>query len=190
MTPKIQHAFFLLRMKYIPMIISSVRTFWYGMQGMQVGKGTALPFLTITWPHQVKIGENCQLENDISFKYDGIWAPGPSIVIEDNVFIGAKCEFNINLGITIRKDANIASGCKFIDHDHGIVAGIRIGAQPSVRSAIVIEEDAWLGVNVIILRGVTIGAGAVVAAGAVVNKNVPANEIWVGIPAKFIKIRT
>jgi acetyltransferase-like isoleucine patch superfamily enzyme len=190
MTPKIQQAFFLLRMKYLPMLVSAIRVLWYGLQGMKVGEGTALPSLTVTWPHQLRIGANCQIEKDINFKYDGIWAPGPSIVIEDNVFIGAKCEFNINLGIKVMKNANIASGCKFIDHDHGIVRGTRIGAQPSVSAAILLEEDVWLGVNVVVLKGVTIGEGAVVAAGAVVNKNIPANEIWGGIPAKFIKMRT
>jgi acetyltransferase-like isoleucine patch superfamily enzyme len=190
MIGKIQHAFFLLRMKYVPMAISSIRVLWYGLQGMKVGQGTALPALSVSWPHQVAIGRTCQIEADVSFKYDGIWAPGPSIVIEDDVFIGAKCEFNINFSIHIRKNSNIASGCKFIDHDHGIVLGVRIGAQPSVSAAILIDEDVWLGVNVVVLKGVTIGAGAVVAAGAVVTKNIPENQIWGGVPAKFIKMRT
>ncbi|MEJ7560468.1 MAG: acyltransferase [Pedobacter sp.] len=177
-------------MKYIPMCISAFRILWYGLQGMKVGKGTSLPSLRASWPHQVTIGQNCQIERDVSFKFDGIWAPGPSIVIEDNVFIGAGCEFNINLGIHISRNSNIASGCKFIDHDHGIVLGERIGAQPSVSAAILIEEDVWLGVNVIVLRGVTIGTGAVIAAGAVVNKNIPKNQIWGGVPARFLKVRT
>lgn len=159
------------------------------MSGMKIGKGTYMPKTYITWPHQVVIGENCNLEHMIYFKYDGIWSKGPSIVIEDEVFIGFGCEFNINYGIKISKHSNIASGCKFIDHNHGTKTGLLIGPQPSIKGKIVIGKDVWLGCNVVVLKGVTIGDGAVVAAGAVVNTSIPSNEIWGGIPAKFIKTR-
>ena len=53
----------------------------------------------------------------------------------------------------------------------------------------VIGDDVWIGVNVVILRGVRIGDGAVIAAGAVVAKDVPENEIWGGVPARFIRKR-
>lgn len=185
----VQQGYFLWRFRYTPKVVSGFRKLWYGMMGMRVGNQTLLPKLITTWPHQVAIGDHCQLEKNITFKYDGIWQQGPSIRIKNNVFIGAGCEFNINTGIDIGNDANIASGCKFIDHDHGTVLGTRIGAQPSVRATIVIGEDVWLGANVIVLKGVTIGSGAIVAAGAVVNKSIAENQIWGGIPAKFIKMR-
>ena len=51
----------------------------------------------------------------------------------------------------------------------------------------IIEEDVWIGVNAIILKGIIIGKGAIVAAGAVVTKNVPPNTIVAGNPAKVIK---
>lgn len=54
-------------------------------------------------------------------------------------------------------------------------------------SAIHIEDNVWIGSNVTILPGVTIGSGAIIAAGAVVTKNVKANTIVGGVPAKFIK---
>jgi acetyltransferase-like isoleucine patch superfamily enzyme len=154
--------------------------------GMQIGAGSNIPRMYITWPHQVSIGKNCVLERDVFFKYDGIWQKGPSIIIGDEVFIGKGCEFNINCKIVMHNYVSIASGCKFIDHDHGIAAGKRIGPQQSVRAEIIINEDAWLGVNVIVLKGVLIGTGAVIAAGAVVTKSVPAYEIWGGVPAKKI----
>lgn len=156
------------------------------MAGMEVGRKTHLPPIRTTFPNQVSIGYNCILEHNIYFKYDGIWAKGKSIIIEDFVFIGQACEFNISLKLIIGKYSNIASGCKFIDHDHGIRAGKMIGPQEPVKKEIILGEDVWLGCNVIVLKGVNIGAGAVVAAGAVVNKSIPANEIWGGIPAKKI----
>lgn len=54
---------------------------------------------------------------------------------------------------------------------------------------IVLEGDNWLGANCVILKGVTIGAGAVVSAGAVVTKDVPPYSIVGGVPAKVIKMR-
>jgi acetyltransferase-like isoleucine patch superfamily enzyme len=52
---------------------------------------------------------------------------------------------------------------------------------------IIIEDDVFIGTNCIIGKGITIGARSVIAAGSVVVKNVPADEIWGGNPAKFIK---
>lgn len=54
---------------------------------------------------------------------------------------------------------------------------------------VIIEGDSWIGINVTILAGVTIGRGAVIAAGAVVNKSVPPYSIVGGIPAKVLKYR-
>ncbi|OPY17394.1 MAG: Streptogramin A acetyltransferase [Syntrophus sp. PtaB.Bin075] len=54
---------------------------------------------------------------------------------------------------------------------------------------IVLEGDNWIGANATILKGVTIGEGAVVAAGAVVTKNIPAYSIWGGVPAERIGMR-
>jgi len=52
---------------------------------------------------------------------------------------------------------------------------------------IVIEDDVWIGAKATVLKGVRIGKGAVVAVGSVVTKDVPANAIVAGIPAKVIK---
>lgn len=185
----VQHGFLVMRLRYLPRIPSMIRKIWYGIQGMRVGRGTLLPKIYITWPHQVVIGTGCKMEHGVIFKFDGIWRPGPSIRIADHVFIGSGCEFNIDTGITIGSHSNIASGCRFVDHDHGSAMGTLIGSQPTVKGAITIGEDVWLGADVIILKGVTIGDGAIIAAGAVVNKSVPAYQIWGGVPARFIKMR-
>ena len=52
---------------------------------------------------------------------------------------------------------------------------------------VLIDENAWLGANSTVLPGVTVGKNAVVAAGAVVTKDVPANTVVAGVPAKIIK---
>lgn len=51
---------------------------------------------------------------------------------------------------------------------------------------ITIEDDCWLGANVTVLPGVTIGKGCTIGAGAVVNKDVPPYSVAVGVPAKVV----
>ena len=56
-----------------------------------------------------------------------------------------------------------------------------------ILSPVVIRKNAWIGANATILPGVTVGENAIVAAGAVVSKDVPANTIVGGVPAKIIR---
>lgn len=182
----IQQAGFVIRKRYWIRFLSFFRKIALRILGMQIGKNTPVPALTVTWPHQVALGNNCILEEMISFKFDGIRKPGPSIHIADHVFIGAGCEFNIRKSVTIGSDSLIASGCRFIDHDHGIQAGSLMRKQHGVEKEIIIGSDVWIGCNVVVLKGVEIGNGAVVAAGAVVTRSILPNEIWGGVPAKKI----
>jgi acetyltransferase-like isoleucine patch superfamily enzyme len=170
---------------------AQLRTVRMRALGMQIGAGTLLPEVHVTWPHQVSLGIGCVLEHDIHFKFDGIYAPGPTIVIRDRVFVGYGCEFNIRRGVEIGPDCLIASGCKFIDHDHGTARrDIPMNQQADgAEMPITLEEDVWLGANAVVLKGVRIGRGAIVAAGAVVTKSVPPFEIWGGVPAGKISER-
>lgn len=160
------------------------------LAGLKIGSDSVVGKTFFSWPHQVSIGKNCILESYINFRYDGVWNPGPSIIIDDNVYIGANSEFNICSDIHIGKDALIASGCKFIDHNHGYQSlNTPIRLQPPDVAAIRISNNVWLGTNVIVLKGVKIGYGSIVAAGSVVTKSIPSMEIWGGVPAKKISIR-
>jgi acetyltransferase-like isoleucine patch superfamily enzyme len=173
-------------------VVGQARTAWWRGIGMKIGAGTVLPKVHVTWPHQVSLGQDCRLEHDIYFKYDGVWAPGPSIIIRDRVFLGFGCEFNARRRIEIGADCLIASGCKFIDHDHGSArrdTPMR-EQQQGAQAEIVLAEDVWLGVNVVILKGVHIGRGAIVGAGAVVTRTIPEYEIWGGVPARKLGERS
>jgi acetyltransferase-like isoleucine patch superfamily enzyme len=183
----LQQNYFVLRFRYFTKLTGFFRKSWLSLLGMSIGKGTNIPKIYTTWPHQIDIGNNCIIERGSYFKYDGIWKKGKSIVIKDNVFIGKNCEFNIKRKITVGDSSMIASGCKFIDHNHtkkmGSVKHMNI---PDAEAEIIIGTEVWLGFNVIILMGVVIGDYAIIAAGAVVTKSIPANEIWAGVPAKKI----
>lgn len=171
-------------------IVNPIRSGYWRLQGMRVAGRGQLPRLWCTWPHQVAIGANCYLEEDIYFKFDGSWAPGPSIVIGNCTFIGRGCEFNIRTEIVIGADCLIGSGCKFIDHEHGMAdREIPMKIQNGEEARIVIGRNVWLGVNVVVLKGVSIGEGSVVAAGSVVTKSIEPGEIWGGVPARLIRKR-
>lgn len=173
-------------------LLPSPASFWRStllqMRGAKIGGGTRIPPRTqFTWPHQIQLGRDCILQSDIFFNYDHYWTPGPSICIGNRVFIGKAVEFNIQGGIEIGDDALIASGCVFVDHDHGRLGHGPMNRQQSVIQPIVIAQNVWIGANVTVLKGVSIGEGAVVAAGAVVTKAIPAGETWGGVPAKAIR---
>ncbi len=178
--------FFVFRLRMAAGAASCVRKCWFGLQGMRTGHGTKLPKIHVTWPHKVRLGCGCHLEHGIWFKYDGIYSPGTAITIGDRVFIGSGCEFNVRHSVSVGSESLIASGCRFVDHDHGMQRGVAMKAQPCPGAPITIGRDVWLGCNVVVLKGVSVGDGAVVAAGAVVRADVPAYEIWGGVPARKI----
>jgi acetyltransferase-like isoleucine patch superfamily enzyme len=180
---------FRLRERTRTFFLRPIRLAYWSMQGTKIGKGTSFSSLHVTWPHQVQIGSACRIEHDVYFHFDGIYQSGPSIVIGDGCFIGAGCEFNISERIEVGHNCLIASGSRFVDHNHGMAQGIPMGEQPGPSSMISIGNDVWIGANAVILMGVRIGSGAVIGAGAVVTHPVPANAIVGGVPAKLIRYR-
>lgn len=112
---------------------------------------------------KIEIGSNVGISNSAIHAAE-------SIVIEDNVLLGGDC--------------------RIYDTDfHSIQYEQRI-AVPDVyakKAAVRIKKGAFIGANCMILKGVTIGEHSVIAAGSVVTKSVPSDELWGGVPAKFIK---
>ena len=109
---------------------------------------------------------------------------GKNTKIGKNVFINFDCTFLDLGGITIEDNVMIAPKVNLLSEGHPISANNR---QTLTAGKIHIKKNAWIGANATILQGVTIGENAVVAAGAVVSKDVPANTVVGGIPAKHIK---
>ena len=109
---------------------------------------------------------------------------GKNIHIGKNVFINSGCKMQDQGGIFIGDDVLIGHNACLLTLNHGKEPENRADMYPA---PIHIEDKAWLGSNVTILPGVSIGKGAIVAAGAVVTKNVEPNTIVGGVPAKFIK---
>ncbi len=162
----------------------------YRCLGMEIGRSSYLcQGFHASWPQCVSIGSECIFEHNVVFKVDARWSLEKRIAVGDKVFLGSGVEFNISHHIRIGDRCLIASGCKFVDHDHGFELAGPIGPQKGKVGTIEIRDDVWLGVNVVVLRGVIIGNGSVVGAGAVVTRSIPPNEIWAGVPAKFVRTR-
>ncbi len=110
---------------------------------------------------------------------------GKNLTLGREVFINIGCRFQDTGGITIGDGTLIGHGSTLTTLNHGLDPDRRADMIPA---PVVIGRKVWLGAAVTVLPGVTIGDGAVVGAGAVVTKDVPANAIVAGVPAKLIRM--
>ena len=149
------------------------------------------------------IGEDSVIDGTINLE-------NSEMKIGDRVLINEGTTFYCTTGITIGNDVMISWGCTIVDSNmHSMVSGDRLKETKNARkeienhtmgqnsdrsmikcSPVVIKDKAWVGFNCIIMKGVTIGEGAVVGAGSVVTKDVPDYAIVGGNPAQIIKYTT
>lgn len=109
---------------------------------------------------------------------------GKNIHIGKNVFINTCCHFQDQGGIFIGDGVLIGHNVTLATLDHGFAPEDRGTTYPA---PIILEKNVWLGANVTIVSGVRIGENTIIAAGAVVTKDIPANVVAGGVPAKVIK---
>ena len=123
--------------------------------------------------------------------YPGLWiAPGRNLVIGDDVDLAWGVLIESAGGVTIGDRTLIGFGTKIFSRNHIVPPGHGlIFSSGHVNKPVTIGNDVWLGANVIVLPGRTIGDGAVVGAGSVVTKDVPPYAVVVGNPAKILTLR-
>jgi len=123
--------------------------------------------------------------------YPGVWVMnGRNLKIGDYVDLAKDVLITTGGGVEIGARTLVGYRTQILSSNHAIPpAGQRIFDAGHSNKAVLIGEDVWIGANCIILPGVSIGAGAVVGAGSVVTKDIPANCIAAGCPAKVIKER-
>lgn len=138
----------------------TIRKIWYRVIGMKIGKGSCIDM-------------NCYF-----------LAPG-EIAIGNNVHINQGCFLDARGGLVFEDNVSVSHYSKFVTGGHdwndpefkGIFLPIRV------------KEYAWVGVQCVILQGVTIGKGSVIASCSLVNKDTEDYSLYGGIPAKKIKNR-
>lgn len=143
--------------------------------------------------HLNKMGEGCFIENSYIYgdvelgRFVSVTGPGTIIHSEINK-------------ISIGSFSSIAPNVAVVEFNHEMKKATTYAISANIfgkeyredfisKGSVIIEEDVWVGANVVILTGVKIGRGAVVAAGSVVNKDVPRYAVVAGSPAKVIKMR-
>ncbi len=144
------------------------------VQSESIGEGTSIWQFCVVLKDAV-IGKNCNIncqvliENDVKIGDNVTIKPGVQIwdgvTLEDNVFIGPNVTFTNDLMP-------------------------RSKVYPESFEKTLVKKGASIGANATIIAGNTIGENAMIGAGSVVTKDVPANEIWMGNPAKFYKKTT
>ncbi len=152
--------------------------------------------LTIKGKGKITMGKNVQIKSAFSAnpvgRADGtcfIISNDATLSIGNNVGI-SNTLFYIKTSLTIEDNVLIGGGCQIYDSDfHSLDYEERIhkGDRAKKTAPILIREGAFLGMDVLVLKGVTIGKRSIVAARSVVAKSIPDNEIWGGNPAKFIR---
>lgn len=136
--------------------------------------------------HHTSIARNLWLHCGGTLEdYDhGFFEIGEHSFIGPNAVIGAGGGIRIGSHVFFGPDVVVSSENHVFDDPDK-----RIDEQGVTRKGVVIEDGCWIASKAVVLDGVTIGRGAVVAAGAVVARDVPPNNIVMGVPAKVIRYR-
>ena len=98
------------------------------------------------------------------------------LILHDGVFINNSCSFNCMERIEIGAGTMMGEGVRFYDHDH-IYTAEKIEKWQWTSAPIVVGRDCWIGSNVTILKGVTIGDNTIIGAGCLIRNDVPANSV-------------
>lgn len=144
-----------------------------------IGKGTVVGTRTeMVNSSNVRIGKDCLLQDSIYLRAgtDG------KIIMGDRVAINSFCKIFGHGSVEIGDDAQIGPGTLITTTDHDIYGNLEASFKK-----VTIGKRAWIGANVTILPGITIGDYAVVGAGSVVTRDIPPRCIAVGVPARVIK---
>lgn len=164
----------------------------------------------------ISISESASLNIQDEFNFGERWTeddPFPSLfhMGPDSSLI-VKSKFDIFTGskVYVNKAATLILGSGYINHNLSLSCferieigdNVAISENVTIRDSdnhyivddrhiitkpVIIGNHVWIGMNVTILKGVSIGDGSVIAAGAVVTRNIPANSLAVGVPAKIVK---
>lgn len=143
---------------------------------------------------EIFVGDGCLIEGYVVCENEE-----SKIYIGNNVYIGGSTVIDCSKSITIEDDVLISYHVTIADTDgHSIKFSVRKNDLQDFRekkvhwstipsASILIRRGAWIGARSILLKGITIGEGAIIGAGSVVTRDVPAWHIVAGNPAQIIR---
>lgn len=107
------------------------------------------------------------------------------VSIGENTWIGPFCSIDGTGGLTIGRNCSISAGCHIVSHDT-VRWALSGGKCPYEYAPIVIGDCCFIGLHVVIKKGITVGDNCLIAAGAVLTHDIPNNSIAAGVPARII----
>ncbi len=138
---------------------------------------------------KITIGDDVNFFGKVDIFSGGI-LDEPRLVLGNRVDLGHNTVFIVNKEIVIEDDVNVASGVRFMDsdsHPRDTMARIAdLPAPPEEIKPVRIRRYAWIGHNCFIMKGVTVGEGAIVGVNSVVLSDIPDYSVAVGNPARVI----
>lgn len=112
------------------------------------------------------------------------------VEIGEKTVMGQECTISAYRRVRIGRECVIADRAMFIDFDHGVVEVERpIRVQGIYKRDVEVGSNVWIGYGACVLRGVRVGDNSIVGTNSVVTKDVPANAVVAGIPARVIRMR-
>ncbi len=147
--------------------------FGKGLQ-LQIAKGAEIRFGRFCW-----IGDGTKIRSHEGF-----------VDIGAKTVFGQECTVSSFREVKIGEQCVIADRAMFIDFDHGVVEVERpIRLQGIYKRDVSVGHNCWIGYGACILRGVTVGDNAIVGTSTVVTKDLPANAVAGGVPARILRMR-
>jgi acetyltransferase-like isoleucine patch superfamily enzyme len=141
---------------------------------LQIAQGATVKFGRFSW-----IGDGTKIRC-----HEGVVEIGAKTVM------GQECTISAYKRVRIGEQCVIADRSMFIDFDHGVTEVERpIRQQGIYTRECVVGSNVWIGYNACFLRGVHVGDNSIVGTNAVVTKDVPANSVIGGVPARIIRMR-
>ncbi|MEH6403906.1 MAG: acyltransferase [Sneathiella sp.] len=148
-------------------------------------------FPMVTGPVELTVGDNCRLSSAITVSGRTSSLTPPTLQLGNNVGIGWQSTIAVGSTIVLKDNVRIGGGAFLAGYPgHPLDASDRaagLADRDEQVGDIILEQDVWLGTRVMVMAGVSIGAGTIVASGSVVTKSLPSCVIAAGVPAQIVR---